>query len=562
YDKSTPGDPILTLNGALCCYNDHQQNLWIGHMAGASRLNASAAQVKSWSTEFRFSSAQPALLNVVKGADGCIYQSVFGAPWCYKINPATNAVTALDSRQLPPLWCVNRLGNEIVFAGGSTTITNYDPVGGRYRQSDFLKTYFPKSEIVILALKQRNGDEWYSGNIGGGLVRISAGDGNIHHYKKDGPRGHFSISYYVCHGEDANGDLWLGVNKSSRLLHWERRRDTMTEIVFDTVKGAGKAFAGIQDITMDSAGNVWVAFDGAGVLCYAPSSNTARAYDMRDGLPTNYVNGLLFDDKNRLWMATSKGLSCLLVSENRCLTYTIDDGLPEDEFVDRCLFFDTAAHKLWACSKTTLMSFEPDRLLSMSRRKVPVYIDEIMLNGKKLAVDTSGELQFRPTQNNLQFYFIGVDFNNGKSIEYSYRLSGADEDWIYNDHITTASYANLGPGNYSFLVRARHKGETAWSVAAKPFAFTILKPWFKTWWFRALLIALAATGLILLVRRYLSRQLEKQKIIMEKELAIEQERTRMARELHDGLGSMLSGVKHSFSAMQQRLDLTESQQAL
>ena len=47
---------------------------------------------------------------------------------------------------------------------------------------------------------------------------------------------------------------------------------------------------------------------------------------------------------------------------------------------------------------------------------------------------------------------------------------------------------------------------------------------------------------------------------MEKELAIEQERTRMARELHDGLGSMLSGIKHSFSAMKNQLDLNESQQ--
>ena len=49
---------------------------------------------------------------------------------------------------------------------------------------------------------------------------------------------------------------------------------------------------------------------------------------------------------------------------------------------------------------------------------------------------------------------------------------------------------------------------------------------------------------------------------MEKELAIEQERTRLAMELHDGLGSMLSGIKHSFSAIKNQLDLNETQEAI
>jgi signal transduction histidine kinase len=73
-------------------------------------------------------------------------------------------------------------------------------------------------------------------------------------------------------------------------------------------------------------------------------------------------------------------------------------------------------------------------------------------------------------------------------------------------------------------------------------------------------IFMAAFAVAALVKIYLQKKLQKQKIQMEKELAVEQERIRMARELHDGLGSMLSGIKHSFSAIKNEISLNTAQQ--
>jgi signal transduction histidine kinase len=73
------------------------------------------------------------------------------------------------------------------------------------------------------------------------------------------------------------------------------------------------------------------------------------------------------------------------------------------------------------------------------------------------------------------------------------------------------------------------------------------------------LFAVAAIS-IQLIKTHFQRKLQKQRITIERELAIEQERTRLARELHDGLGSMLSGIKHSFSAIKKTLDLNEKQE--
>jgi signal transduction histidine kinase len=207
------------------------------------------------------------------------------------------------------------------------------------------------------------------------------------------------------------------------------------------------------------------------------------------------------------------------------------------------------------------MRFDPDELLRSGSRKFPVYIDGISVNNILVIDQNLSNISLKPGQNNLQFSFIGLDPDKAKNIEYSYQLAGADKDWISNN-TTIASYNNLGPGDYSFNVRARHKGDTEWMALSDPFRFTIETPWYKTWWFRVTLAAAVVALVWFLIRSYYRGKLLRQKAMMEKELAIEQERTKMARELHDGLGSMLSGIKHSFTAMTKDLTLNDKQQLL
>jgi signal transduction histidine kinase len=154
-----------------------------------------------------------------------------------------------------------------------------------------------------------------------------------------------------------------------------------------------------------------------------------------------------------------------------------------------------------------------------------------------------------------------LDPGGGKGIEYSYQLTGADKDWVSNNS-TIASYNSLGPGDYTFMVRARYKGDTEWMILQEPFKFTIQTPWYLTWWFRITVAATIIALSWLFIRTYYRNKFLRHKALMEKEIAIEQERTKMARELHDGLGSMLSGIKHSFSAMTKDFELSDKQKLL
>lgn len=544
HDKDDPAS--LPENAILTLYTDHNNNTWAGTSSGVCKLNNTNAVIRVWRSDLgnQYTNNESYLLNIKKGRDQNMYLSTFGTPVVQKIDTRTETISTLDAAKFPLVWCSNNLGDQLVFSGATTAITLYDPVKKTYRRSDFLKKYFPVSEIIILAFRHSNGDEWYSANNGGGFVRIDARDGSVHSYKKDGPRGKFRISYYSSYAEDRNGDLWFGVNKSEILLHWILKEDRFEEINLYNLPGMKDlAMAGITDLKMDGKDNLWVAIDGGGVFSFNIRSGNTQHFGMGNGLPTNYIGSLQPDGRNRIWIGTTKGLCCFIPEENKITNFTRDDGLPEDFFNERCTYFDSATNSMWVGSINSLIRFNPDSLLALQRKTFPIYIDEITVNGKPFTFSTEVTATLQPSANTLQFRFTGVDINNGKEIEYSYKLNGADEDWIYNEHISMAEYANLAPGDYTFSVRARHKGEQVWTQMKAPFRFTILTPWYRTIWFKLLLTALIALISWFIIRTYYQRKLERERSVQEKKNAIEKERTRIATDMHDDFGASLSRIK-------------------
>jgi len=557
-DKNNPSS--LVSNSVLATYTDNEGNEWICTSGGISRINNTSLSIRKF--EAGNPSSNSPFVSIKKGSDGNFYAARFGYPLIWKINTGNDSINEIKVGPLPLIWCLNNFGNDLIITGAGTAIAQYDPLTKKYNGLNFLEKYFPKSDIVVLAFKHSNGDEWYSGNAGGGFVRISAKDKSIHQYKKDGPAGNFFISYYPYYTEDRNGDLWFGVNKTDRLLHWSLQTQRFREIQLNSLSNTRKhVLRGITALLTDNQGNIWVGFDGSGIVKYDPIRNETIHYTIANGLASNYVSSMEFDSKGRLWIGTYKGLTCFITAENKFITFTRKDGLPDDYFVEHCILFDSSSHQLWVGGASALVRFDPDELLKSSSRKFPVYIDGVVVNNERFIDQNANKTSLAPGQNNLQFTFIGLAPEGGKSIEYSYRLTGADKDWISNN-TTTASYNSLRPGHYTFIVRARYKGDTEWITLQDPFKFTIETPWHQTWWFRIALAVAIISFSWLLIRTYYRNKFLRHKAMMEQEVAIEQERTKMARELHDGLGSMLSGIKHSFTAMSRDFEFDNKQKLL
>lgn len=541
---------LFKINGksdfkAFQFYTDAQSNYWMATDVGLTRLIANDRLVKSWETpSFGNNNHGIFPLDILKAKDQRFYLTFFSVPLLYRHEAEQDDWTLISKNLIAKVWSSDKMGDDLIFTGGGTRFTLYNPFTSSLRHStEYLKPYFPNSDIVIMAFQHSNGDQWFSGNKGGGFVRIHAKDKRTQHYTKDGANGHFFWSYYTSHVEDDSGDLWFGVNKSPYLLHWTKNTDSFSEVFLDTIPGMNsKSHSGINRIIRDDQNNLWIGFDGSGVVRYDPTHNKKAHYRFETGLATGIVSSMAFDRKGRLWIGTPNGLNCLLVKENKIRTFTKFDGLRDDEFLDRCMYYDSAENKLWVGATSAVMRFDPDALLAQPTQQVNVYLDEIYINSKHRPHDPQEQLKLSFEENNIHFSFVALNLDR-RQLQLSYRLEGQDENWVSSLSGTTATYANLDPGNYTFTVRANYIGDLNEPFLSKPFTFVVATPWFMTWWFRLSVVVSGILSTVLLVRFYYSRKTERQRLLLEKQQAVEKERTRIATDMHDDFGASLSRIK-------------------
>ena len=130
----------------------------------------------------------------------------------------------------------------------------------------------------------------------------------------------------------------------------------------------------------------------------------------------------------------------------------------------------------------------------------------------------------------MGFDFAALNFTRADLNRYRYRLLGVDRDWVDAGAQRSARYAGLGVGRYTFEVIGSNN-DGVWSQQPASFALRVLPPLYLTWWFRIAVLVVVAGLLGWLYRTRVKRLLE-----------IERMRLRIATDLHDELGSELSGI--------------------
>jgi signal transduction histidine kinase len=122
-----------------------------------------------------------------------------------------------------------------------------------------------------------------------------------------------------------------------------------------------------------------------------------------------------------------------------------------------------------------------------------------------------------------------------------YRLDGFDNDWVLQTTERVATYPRLPPGKYAFHVMAS-TGSGVWNEKGGELLISVVPPWWQSTWAQVVYLLLLIAVITLLVRGWAHRRLRQQLEKLERESAIERERTRIARNIHDDLGASLTRI--------------------
>lgn len=315
-------------------------------------------------------------------------------------------------------------------------------------------------------------------------------------------------------------------------------------------------------VDSDNADVLWIGTFGGG-LCRLQSGHF-KTIGEAQGLPNNVITHISDDGHGCLWLGSYSGILKVAKSElNRCA-----DGLTRNVAVSAFGKGDgmesvacsgglqpsgsrTPDGQIWFPAGRGIAVVDPAAITPRAAPFRPL-IEQLLVDGQPTGagnppvprVEKSGTapaVEIPPGKHRLEFRFTAPSFAIPERLLFRYRLEGLETDWGEPVSKRTANYSFLPPGRYTFSVVASH-GDGLWSPEPAVLRIVLLPYFWQTGWFRVGMALLLGAVVAIGARAYTQRQFRRRLEIMERQRAVERERARIAKDIHDDLGASLTRI--------------------
>jgi signal transduction histidine kinase/ligand-binding sensor domain-containing protein len=434
------------------------------------------------------------------------------------------------------------------------------------------------SSSYVWSLLEDEAGELFVGTWGGGVSR-SRGDGSFFRDPRIDPTAPVQALLL-----SRDKTLWLG--SGAGLIGWKGEKGNLD----GEPQPAVGVRLNIRSVAQDAAGNIWYGLVGSGlglrrpdgrreffrradglsseqILCLLPASDGGlwigtgggglnhfkdgkfSAITMGAGLPDNTISHLIGDGLGCLWMSTDQGI--IRVREEDLLRscerkqplgsfdiFGTSDGLPS---IGSAGSQSSACRDpegfLWFCVSRGLARVDPSQL-SVNRIEPRMAVESISVDGVVQPASATA-LTVPAGSQRVQIRFTALSFAAPAKVRFRTRLAGLDETWTKPGPERELIFQSLAPGSYRFEVLACNN-DGVWAEKPAVQAFTVEPFFYQTWWFRSAAGGLFFSCALLVGFAYSRARMKRRLEEAERKHAVEHERSRIARDIHDDLGASLT----------------------
>lgn len=282
---------------------------------------------------------------------------------------------------------------------------------------------------------------------------------------------------------------------SNGLFRFERSGNFLTKekIAFPDIK--------VNTLTADTKKNLWIGTENGLYVMRANNQIVYFELDRNDYRSKN-VLGLITSKDGSIWVSTMKGVYHVIEDQANGIGFKIfnygnSEGLIDEEGNINAIFEDQT-QQIWVGTASGLARIDPSLKGTLFQYASPklqltgirLFMETFDYSDYKVEMDSSLDvpkyIELPYNKNHLTFDFIGINLKDPSSVQYEYRLIGADEAWSPRSNSNYATYSFLQPGEYTFQVRSISKNNE-WSLI-REIKVIITPPFWLTWWFITLMI--------------------------------------------------------------------------
>jgi ligand-binding sensor domain-containing protein/signal transduction histidine kinase len=525
---NNPDDPYSIPNNAIrCMLQASTGDIFIGtDNGGIARFNSRDQQMVRYQHNTRDENSL--FTNLIKS----VYEDDDGVLWIgtthgglNKYDPRTEKFTVYlkpdntqDGRARGTIWSISPGSENILWLGTSRGVAKFNKLTGMcvFYEPDDRKPEGLSANNVLKVLEDGKGSVWI-GTWYGGLNRLDINSGEFEHFfgNENDSLALPSNNITDIH-KDKKGRIWVATEGSFNLFNAENR--TFSRIPL------GKA--SVLMIAEDNKGVFWLA-SSEGLIRYNPETEQIEVIQERNGLSGNLANTVLMDAEDWIWVGSNKGIDRYNPITGEVFHYDVSDGLAGNDTESRACFRSKSG-KLYFGGSEGLTEIDPQKLIT-NKIKPRIQLTNLLLFNQSVPIsDTTVLTQSLHTTQTLSLdytnyifalEFSALSFGQADRNQYSYKLEGFDKDWVttgYDDR--KAVYTNVPPGEYTFRVKASNN-DGVWNEEGVELKITIIPPWWKTWWARAIFYTVLI-GFVLIFLQVRLSVIKHQKHVLEEQVRL------------------------------------------